>query len=1069
MNENNCSDILDSVGSAGIYVIREDDHRILYFNKLVKNAVPNVKIGMLCSEIWNKNCEKCPLIDNERNCENRSFNVGYLSGKAYDITAKKMMWDNKIPAYVISFTLHAEIHAVSYENKDDEVCDKGIKRDELQFKNEAILKILGTENFGIYLVDLNTGKMECVKSTEEDKTFIKSVNDSWDDVVSDLVKFRYHKNYRDKFKNAFSLNSLRKLKNSGKDKYEALFERNIGGVFKYVKASCFFHTDYSGEEYAVLSFLDSDDYARREIGHVKNERRMAAVVRSRFDILNYVELDSGKCETVTVNKDGADKTSFGNYDEFLHMDLEDVYENDRENFLDSLSLENLSEKYKSGLKNEIVQYRTGKKDNLRWRERQIFYMQQNDLSEVDIFERDVTEEKLREERENRIAAEKKNIINSLSSMFIASGIVDLYKGTCRKISRRSSEVADVLDEERIYNDVINEFAYGFVHPDDRKEYLQKMNLESFREELSEDHPILSCEYREYYDNEYKWVRACAVVSELDGNKVKTAVYIVQDINESKQKELESMKILRDALDTANFANSAKNEFLSRISHDIRTPMNAIVGMTAIAGTHLDDPTRVADCLNKITLSGKHLLSLINEVLDLNKIESGRVDISEEEFMLSDFFGDIITIIQPAVNAKHQQLEFRLYNVTHENVVGDSLHLQQVVSNILSNAVKYTGENGKIEVEIYEKPSKVSGYGNFEFVFKDNGIGMSEEYLKHIFEPFSREKKSDTEKSESYGLGMAIAYNIVQMMNGDISVKSKVGEGTQFRVSLFLKLCNSKNEKIKEFIDLPVLVADDDKDSCEAACQILDELGMKSEFVLTGKEAVEKTACAHENNDDYFAVILDWKMPGMDGIETAREIRKKVGEEVPIIILSAYDWSDVEEEAQKAGINGFISKPLFRSRLIYIFRQFIDGNSIVKNEVTELTSIKEKDYSDKRILLVEDNDLNREIAAEIIGMTGVKIECAVNGEEAVNKFEQSPINYYDLIFMDIRMPIMDGYEATRTIRSLDRADSKSVPIIAMSANAFTTDIIAGKNAGMNEHMIKPLNFKRLSECLEKWLG
>lgn len=388
-------------------------------------------------------------------------------------------------------------------------------------------------------------------------------------------------------------------------------------------------------------------------------------------------------------------------------------------------------------------------------------------------------------------------------------------------------------------------------------------------------------------------------------------------------------------------------------------------------------------------------------------------------------------------------------------------------NLLGNAVKYTPPGGKLELKITEKASKTYGYGCYEFVFRDNGIGMDGGFLERIFEPFSRTEDSRVSKIEGTGLGMTIAQNIVHMMNGDISVESEVGKGSQFTVTVFLKLSNTSAVDVEQLADLPVLVVDDDECACETACEVLADIGMKGQWVLCGREAVECVAKAHEEDRDFFAVIVDWKMPGMDGIETARAIRSEVGSEVPIIILSAYDWTEIEEEARMAGVDGFISKPLFKSRLIYLFRELkgMDNRKeAVKSEKEAVCS-----FEGKRILLAEDNDLNREIAEEIIGAMGVKVESVVNGKEAVEQFEKMGEGYYDLILMDIQMPVMNGHEASRTIRSMERSDAASIPIIAMTANAFSEDVAASKKAGMNEHISKPLDVEQLMMCMRHWLG
>lgn len=400
-----------------------------------------------------------------------------------------------------------------------------------------------------------------------------------------------------------------------------------------------------------------------------------------------------------------------------------------------------------------------------------------------------------------------------------------------------------------------------------------------------------------------------------------------------------------------------------------TPMNAIIGMTAIAGKYPDDKERVADCLRKITVSGKHLLSLINEVLDMSKIESGKIDLAEEEVNLSDLIGNLVTMIRPAMQEKKHQLDVHITSVEHERVIGDTMRMQQIFMNILGNAAKYTNPGGRIEMEISEKASDTYGYGCYEFVFRDNGIGMSREYLQKLFEPFSRAEDSRVSKTEGTGLGMTIARNIARRMNGDIAVESELGKGTKFVVTLILKLADAEAQDTEKLAELPVLVVDDDKSAGEATCLILENIGMNGEYVLSGREAVQRVWERHRRNQDYFAVILDWKMPEMDGIETARAIREKVGADLPIIILSAYDWSDAEEGARRAGVNSFISKPLFKSRLLYLFNQIVDREKQGELSGEDAAAVQTTmDLRGKRILLVEDNELNREIAEEIIGET-----------------------------------------------------------------------------------------------------
>ena len=554
--------------------------------------------------------------------------------------------------------------------------------------------------------------------------------------------------------------------------------------------------------------------------------------------------------------------------------------------------------------------------------------------------------------------------------------------------------------------------------------------------------------------------------EWNGTKLVKALLASMDVSQEKKAEIESNKALKDAYRAAENASRAKTEFLSNMSHDIRTPMNAIVGLTAIAGANIESQDRVLECLGKITKASRHLLGLINEVLDMARIESGRMSLAEEDFSLPELVDNLLTLTKPAIDEHKHQLEVHVEHIEHEAVCGDSLRIQQVFVNLMSNAIKYTPDGGNITLTIEEKPNGFSELGCYEFSIEDNGIGMTPEFQKIMFEPFSRADDHRTTKVQGTGLGMAIARNIVNLMNGDIQVESAPNKGTKITVTVYLKLQENEKEQEKELLDLPVLVVDDDKTCCESTVATLQEIGIAGEWVLTGKEAVERCYARHETNSDYFAVILDWKMPEMDGIATARKIRERVGEEVTIIILTSFDFSEIEEEARAAGVNAFMAKPLFRSRLTATLRQFTSGKQ-EKNARNYLEDFAKENYAGKRILLVEDNELNREIAAEIIGMTGVTIDRAENGKIAVEKVMEAPEKWYDLIFMDIQMPIMNGYEATAAIRALAGSRGK-VPIIAMTANAFAEDVQLAKNTGMNEHIAKPLDLNKLNDVLKQWL-
>ena len=539
-----------------------------------------------------------------------------------------------------------------------------------------------------------------------------------------------------------------------------------------------------------------------------------------------------------------------------------------------------------------------------------------------------------------------------------------------------------------------------------------------------------------------------------------------DVTDTREEQMRQRKALEEAYQSLRVANAAKTSFLSSMSHDIRTPMNAIVGMTAIAQANLHSPEKVDDCLNKINVSSRHLLSLISEVLDMSKIESGRIDLVPEDVDLSELIQNIYDICKPLVTEKKQELRVTVGQVSHERVVVDRNRLQQVFMNLLSNAIKYTPEGGKISLAISELPSLIPQKGWFEFVFTDNGIGMSADFIPKIFDPFSRAEDPRVCKIHGTGLGMAITENIIQMMNGTIKVESEKGVGSRFTVSVPLQLQMEEDILDEELIGLPVLVVDDDQIICENATQLLSELGMRGYWVLSGEEAVRRLEDAHGRADDFFAVILDWKMPGMDGLETLKVIRERLGNDVPIIIISAYDYSDIEEEFVRAGADAFISKPLFKSKILHVLRLFCSKNRLEKAGV--LMDAPYPSLCGKRVLLAEDNELNKEIAVELLGMKGISVDHAENGALAVERFRESAPGYYAAILMDIQMPVMDGYEAAAAIRALPRKDAADIPILALTANAFVSDIGKAQSSGMNDHISKPIDIDRLAAVLSAWI-
>ncbi len=524
-----------------------------------------------------------------------------------------------------------------------------------------------------------------------------------------------------------------------------------------------------------------------------------------------------------------------------------------------------------------------------------------------------------------------------------------------------------------------------------------------------------------------------------------------------------MRELDAARAEALHATKAKSEFLSNMSHDIRTPMNAIVGMTAIAASNIDNKQQVKDCLNKIALSSKHLLGLINDILDMSKIESGRMTLNMEQVSLREVMDGIVNIVQPQVRTKNQQFEVLIRDIISEEVYCDSVRLNQVLINLISNAVKFTPDNGKITVSLRQEESQLGETHVRVFIdVKDNGIGMSPEFKEKVFETFMREDRLRVHKTEGTGLGMAITKFIVDAMGGTITCDSEQGKGTEFHVVVDLERALVREEDMI-LPDWHMLVVDDDDQLCRAAVNSLGEIGIRAEWTLDGESAVEMVRENHSRGTDYQVVLLDWKLPGIDGIETAKRIRQQVGEDVPILLISAYDWSEIESDARAAGINGFISKPLFKSTLYYGLKSFM-----LPEEKTEAAVLKNNtDLSGYRILLAEDNDLNWEIADALLEAAGLEIERADNGQTCLEKFQASDVDYYNAILMDIRMPVMTGYEAAEAIRSLDRADS-DIPIIAMTADAFAEDVKKCLESGMNAHVAKPIDVDEVTKVLEKYI-
>lgn len=548
------------------------------------------------------------------------------------------------------------------------------------------------------------------------------------------------------------------------------------------------------------------------------------------------------------------------------------------------------------------------------------------------------------------------------------------------------------------------------------------------------------------------------------------LWILDTVHNYMQRLLElerSNKALEDALRAAEDANRSKSSFLSNMSHDIRTPMNAIMGMTSIGLAHIDEKLRVQDCLLKIKTASAHLMSLVNDVLDMSRIDSGRMTLNEEEFSIADLIHDIVVIMRPQAVLKNQDLQFDITDIYEENLLGDPLRLRQIIVNIIGNAVKYTQENGSIKVSFsqYKKDGTQDCEANGEkvwllFICEDNGMGMSREFLQRIFMPFERVKNSTIGKIEGTGLGMSIVKSLVDSMGGNISVESEEGKGSRFTVRLPISVTLQSRESLSLSDGGTVLVAENGDDGYYLIEGYLKSGGLSPVRASGGMESVTwLTERLYENNMPC-AMLLGQSLSDMPVLELAAHVRQLAGPDFPIILVSEEDWTKVEYSASRAGVNAFVPCPLFKSRLLDTVAGLINSAGAQNGSSSET-----EDYSRYRILLVEDVEINQEIVTEMLSVTGIKVDVANNGAEAVQKFEESSEGYYDIIFMDIQMPIMDGYEATRRIRALSRSDAAEVWIVAMTANAFVEDIRMSRKAGMNEHCSKPVDPDKLCEILK----
>ncbi len=774
--------------------------------------------------------------------------------------------------------------------------------------------------------------------------------------------------------------------------------------------------------------------------HSLDGTQVMSANQAALDILGYTSLEE-------MVADGFDMVSSA------------VVEEDRDGLL---------EKIKS-LKEEgdsvSVEYRVRHKDGeIRYVMGNVKLMREKEELRYQRFLLDCTARKLQEEENERRQAA---LVQALSIDYRIVCFFDLENGTGQplRVEEDSRQFLEAFERKLSFQESMEFYIQEYVCEEDRDMVRQAVSEDKIEQGLLEG--------KQYHVNfrtkgsgvpEYNQMK---IVRAGLAEERRSIVLGIRSVDKEIRSEMEQRGRLKDALMQANRASKAKSVFLSNMSHDIRTPMNAIVGFTSLAMKHIDNRDRMEEYLKKIMTSGNHLLSLINDVLDMSRIESGKIRLEEKACSLPEILHGICNIVQADVHAKQLELHVDTMDIRNEDIFCDKLRLNQVLLNLLGNAVKYTGAGGAINMRITEKAGAPEGYATYEFSIKDNGVGMSAEFVEHIFEPFEREMNSTVSGIQGTGLGMAITKNIVDMMNGTIEVESELGEGSTFTVSFTFQI----REKEKEEQDIPelkncrALVVDDDFNTCDSVSYMLGQIGLRAEWTLSGKEAVLRTKQASMRKDGYLVYIIDWLLPDMNGIEVTRRVRQMMGDDVPVIVLTAYDWSDIEEEAKEAGVTAFCSKPLFMSELRDCLRTVIGLEEA--DEVEQASGTVQ--FKAGRILLAEDNELNQEIAVEILDSAGFKTEVAENGKIAVEMLEKSSPGYYQLVLMDVQMPVMNGYEAVREIRQLENQKLASVPVIAMTANAFEEDKQEALRNGMDGHIAKPINIEILFNTLNKVLS
>lgn len=1034
----NLETILNNLNGTALYVIRQSDHRILYFNDLVRKAIPHIRHGDVCRNAWKRNCTRCPLHHiGETGTYEADRYAPVFGGDAVDVTAIAIQWGEE-DAYLISLAPHkpseAEQHLELERRKLETVTAKLYPR--------AISVNLSRNTYSILhneMDNLNnppaTGKFDDLFQTAADTL---------------------HPDFREEFGNRFRREAL--LSAHARGTHEIVMEhrqKRIDSRYRWTDTHLIFlDNPVNDDVIAIILSRNIDDGKQAELRQEELNRARQTILHealkntSMYEFYYYPQKNLAILPRRMYEHYGyRERYPDVPYD-FAH---EMIFGEDHENYFQAYR------KIREGEKTATTTYRL--KDGQTWRKVIFTTISEDDDGRPTFvvgLSGDITEHK---------KTELENIkLQSIYDFTIQRNYdcILIWNVETETYEARFSDRFDARGMPPFGRNTpgVRKFAALFVCDEDRQPFLDEILSASLIEKLDREKDIhLYFRSPENGELRHKELSLCYI-----GNKRQRILMTLRDIHDMLKKEEQNRQALIEAFEAAKSASEAKGNFLSRMSHDMRTPMNAIIGLTTIAKNHLGDTGRIRDCLEKIDTSSQHLLNLINEVLDMSRIESGKFFLEEKPFNLSGLISDTLAMTRPAIQRQKHTLKVDVRQLAHETIKGDPQRIQEIFLNIMSNAIKYTPDGGLITWTISESPSAIPGMGCYRFVFEDNGIGMSDEFLKKLFDPFEREKDSRTNHIQGTGLGMPIALTIARLMNGDIDVESTPGKGSRFTVTLYLEWHEETGAADHALTSLCVLVVTGETGLQDNLCRILGESGVRHECAASGKEALRKIRQARKEKREWHAVLLDSALPDMSGGEAARAIYGIAQPGTPAIILLDRDWDNPGVDGPATEISAVIARPVFKTTLTDALRPLIKHR-----QPASVPEALPPRFAGKRILLAEDNLLNAEIARELIAMSGAAVDTAGDGKAAVEKFAASPRGFYHLVFMDIQMPVMNGHEATGAIRKLSHPDAQTVPIVAMTANTFPEDVRQAFQAGMNDHIPKPLDLGKLNEVLQKWLG